>query len=282
MIDRNWNDERRAQRVADRWSFWIILAVMLGFAVVHSLSAITESAWRSEVLPPAASWVSAFSSFAAMAVLVPFIQRAASHAPVSLDTWRWTIPAHFIVSLAVCAAHVTGMVLIRKAFGPLLFNDPYTFFGPETGELLYEYRKDALTYAGFLFIIQSSRDVEQHRLEAQAAREDARREKRLTLKCGGRTIWIEARDLIAAKAAGNYVEVRTETGRHLARTTLAALESQLEEAGVRAARVHRSYLVNLDKILEAAPTGSGDLVIRLTDGESVPASRRFRGKLDAA
>lgn len=282
MFEQEWNREQRAGRKADRQSALLIVAILLSFTLVDSLSTLTEFAREGEYINPAAPWLLNLTSVSILTALIPVMLWTASRAPVTAETWRWSLPVHLGVSLVLSLIHVAAMVAIRKLLWPVLFGEPYTFFNSLFGDFFYEYRKDIFAYAGFILIIQSSREYQQQRLETAAAREDARRDKRLTLKCGGRTIWMAAGELITAKAAGNYVEVKTETGEHLARTTLAALERQLDEAGIRAARVHRSYLINLDKILEAAPTSSGDLSIRMKDGSEIPGSRRFRDKLHAA
>ncbi len=66
---------------------------------------------------------------------------------------------------------------------------------------------------------------------------------------------------------------------HLARATLASIERQLEDAGARAARVHRSWIVNTDQIVKTEPTGEGDVRIEMTDGTIIPGSRRYRDRL---
>ena len=42
------------------------------------------------------------------------------------------------------------------------------------------------------------------------------------------------------------------------------------------ARVHRSYIVNLDEVVEIKPTDGGDARIKMKDGSIVPCSRRYR------
>ncbi len=86
----------------------------------------------------------------------------------------------------------------------------------------------------------------QNQLESRAVDEVASREHRLMLKSGGRTILLNAGDVIHAKAAGNYVEVSTAGKTHLVRMTLTELERLLEETGGSHVRVHRSHIVNLD------------------------------------
>jgi len=116
-------------------------------------------------------------------------------------------------------------------------------------------------------------------MEATAACRDARETQRLTLKCGGRVMHLEATNFLAAKAAGNYVEIDFQTGSHLARITLGELQNQLLEARVDAIRCHRSWLVNQDQIREIRPTGEGDVEITLDSGQQIPGSRRYRDQL---
>jgi DNA-binding LytR/AlgR family response regulator len=82
-----------------------------------------------------------------------------------------------------------------------------------------------------------------------------------------------------AKAADNYVEVKANGVTHLARMTLAALETQLRLAGIDAVRVHRSYVVNRAWISEIIPSGDGDFRIRMSDGSELRGSRRYRENL---
>ncbi|MEZ5954952.1 MAG: LytTR family DNA-binding domain-containing protein [Hyphomonas sp.] len=48
------------------------------------------------------------------------------------------------------------------------------------------------------------------------------------------------------------------------------------------ARVHRSHIVNLDRVRAISPTGEGDAVIELDTGETVPGSRRYRDRFAPA
>jgi DNA-binding LytR/AlgR family response regulator len=58
---------------------------------------------------------------------------------------------------------------------------------------------------------------------------------------------------------------------------MAAIESRLDPG--RFVRVHRSYIVNLDCVLEIEPLESGDARAKMRDGSQVPVSRRYRDAL---
>jgi DNA-binding LytR/AlgR family response regulator len=84
-------------------------------------------------------------------------------------------------------------------------------------------------------------------------------------------------DIIALEAAGDYVSLHVGSGRKvLANASLTALESELPDNFIR---VHRSFLVNADKIvsLKRLPQGTGELV--LTAGTTIPVSRRILPQL---
>ncbi|MEQ9316382.1 MAG: LytTR family DNA-binding domain-containing protein, partial [Henriciella sp.] len=99
---------------------------------------------------------------------------------------------------------------------------------------------------------------------------------------GGRTFFVDASDIVLARAASNYVEVVTPAHTYLARSTLAELERLLVAADGRHLRVHRSYIVNRDRIRTISPTGDGNVSIELDTGETVPGSRSYRDRLPGA
>jgi two-component system LytT family response regulator len=86
---------------------------------------------------------------------------------------------------------------------------------------------------------------------------------------------VEALDWI--EAAGNYVHLHVDGKVHLLRETLGAFESRLPVG--RFARVHRTAIVNLDRIVEFHPTLGGDFSITLRSGEQVRMSRTYRGRI---
>mgnify|MGYP003873494611 CR=1 FL=1 len=193
--------------------------------------------------------------------------------------WRIAVPVHLAAIAAFSTLHVFAMAWTREALAPVLFGIDYTFFENPMREFIYELRKDVLTYMTQFLVLTGFRAAETSKLEVRGARAEARQTRRLTLKCGGRIIRLDAGAFTSARAAGNYVEVHTGQTEHLARMTLGELENQLAEAGIDAVRVHRSWLVNRDAIAEIVPTGEGDVRIRLGNGTELPGSRRYRDRL---
>ena len=75
--------------------------------------------------------------------------------------------------------------------------------------------------------------------------------------------WIEADDYYAA--------VHARQGRHLVRESLASLERRLD--GARFVRVHRSAIVNIDRVREVRRE-AGEILLLLRNGACIPVSRR--------
>lgn len=83
--------------------------------------------------------------------------------------------------------------------------------------------------------------------------------------------WIEAE--------GNYVRLHDRAASHRYRRTLDALESRLDSR--RFVRTHRSAIVNVERILELHPAGSGGYDVLLRDGTRVPLSRGYKKRVFA-
>jgi hypothetical protein len=81
---------------------------------------------------------------------------------------------------------------------------------------------------------------------------------------------IELDEIILVAAADDYAEIVTSTARHLARKSLSDFEAELPSSFVR---VHRSTLINLDRLVRAEPAGAGRMTLHLSGGQTVVASR---------
>jgi two-component system, LytTR family, response regulator len=75
-------------------------------------------------------------------------------------------------------------------------------------------------------------------------------------------------------ADGNYVRVHVGTSQYLVRSTLTALAARLDRA--QFARIHRSTIVNLQRVREIQPWFGGDCIALLHDGQKLKVSRTLR------
>ena len=106
-----------------------------------------------------------------------------------------------------------------------------------------------------------------------APRADAAAE-RLLINTDGRLVPVRVADIDWIEAAGNYVRLHVDKSVQMSRDTLSGMEKRLDPA--RFARIHRSAIVNLDRVKELQAWFSGDFVVILTTGERLRLCRSFR------
>lgn len=260
------------------------LALTLVNAVANSATALIDvrrldldfAGWE----PAVWEWSSGLMWLAVLPAIVWFTRRF----PLHWDTWRRQLPWHLLASVVVSLVHVLGMVGLRKlayATQGMSYD-----FGPWPTELLYEYLKDVRTYAAMVAIIEIYRLL-LRRMQGEASLLDAPdegapvepvdRPERFLVRKLGREFLVAANDIEWLQACGNYVNLRVRSHDYPLRSTIGGIESKLDPG--RFARIHRSYMVNLDQIVSIEPLETGDARLHLKDGTALPCSRRYRGGL---
>ena len=101
--------------------------------------------------------------------------------------------------------------------------------------------------------------------------------RRFLVKTASRVYAVRADDVETIEAAGHYVELRTAAGTHLVRDSLSAIERRLDPA--RFVRVHRSTVVNVDKVAELRPAFHGEFEVVMTSGRRLHCSRTYAADL---
>jgi len=102
--------------------------------------------------------------------------------------------------------------------------------------------------------------------------------ERIVVKAGGRVTFLEVKDLDWIDAAGVYLQLHFGDKTHLYRSSLGSLLQRLDPQ--RFVRVHRSTVVNTERIRELRPRGHGDFTIELHDGRELTLSRQYRSQLE--
>lgn len=106
------------------------------------------------------------------------------------------------------------------------------------------------------------------------------REKRLTrliVRSAGRISFVRVEEIDWLEAADNYVRIHVSRESHLIRETLQSLEERLDPT--KFFRIHRSTVVNFDRIKEMQPLFHGDYLVRLRDGTELTLTRNYKEKL---
>lgn len=101
--------------------------------------------------------------------------------------------------------------------------------------------------------------------------------RKLAIKDHDSTVLVCIDDIDWVDAAGDYmcIHVRGET--HIMRSTLKHLMSRLDPEKFK--RIHRSTVVNLDRIVKAAPLQKGEYMLDLSCGEKLKVSRNYRQEI---
>jgi two-component system LytT family response regulator len=102
---------------------------------------------------------------------------------------------------------------------------------------------------------------------------------RLVVKSSGRVYFVRIADIDWCEAAGNYVSLHVGAQSHLIRETMSHLEAQLDAR--QFVRIHRSTIVNVDRIQELRSSFNGEHVVVLRDGSRLTLSRGYRDTLQA-
>ena len=246
--------------------------VLLAWAVctVNALSILHDVARDGGSIPSWQPWVTEYTSLAGSIVALPigiFAARLAGSARPLAAKAMILIPA----SLAFSLLHIGVMVGLRM----LIWRSQSEIYRFDLGgEYLYEYRKDALSFAVLLLFLALARRLPPVRRGAPAEAGPVR----VLLADGRRGIEVDPADLRAVRGGGNYVElIFADDRRRLIRSTLEAAEAALAGHGFR--RTHKSWLVRLSLVGGMERTDAGDFRLRLDDQFVVPLSRRSRAVL---
>jgi len=100
---------------------------------------------------------------------------------------------------------------------------------------------------------------------------------RLAIKDAGETTLVETKDIDWVDAAGDYMCVHANNVTHVMRITMKQLEAKLDPVVFQ--RVHRSTIVNLDRVTKVCSHMNGEFYLALSNGSSVKMSRSYKDKV---
>ena len=132
--------------------------------------------------------------------------------------------------------------------------------------------------------LQQSREAIDARLLAlledlRAERRGQRQADRLIVKSAGRVFFLRTEEIDWVEAAGNYVRLHARNESHLLRESMKNMEARLDSATF--VRIHRSAIVNIDRVKELEPWFHGEYIVIMRDGTRLTASRVYSDRLSA-
>ena len=111
-------------------------------------------------------------------------------------------------------------------------------------------------------------------------RRDQPKTDRLVVKSGGRLFFLRTDEIDWIEAAGNYVRLHVGPASHLLRETMNAIEGRLDPE--KFFRIHRSRIVNMERIQEMQPWLNGEYAVAAADRNPPDAQPRLPGKAPGA
>lgn len=263
---------------------------------VNSASVTNDLARRGVAFAPAEPWIWELSSALSLLLwLLPvllFDQRLRAR----VTTWRARLVAYAAASLVFSLGHVLTMVALRHL--AYRFIGQRYEFGPWLDGLLYEYRKDVLSFVAILVVAalwrlwaQRGRPAPSPSTQAPVAPGVASEAAAPAMPTSAglsvpaaptfivRTatqgdLLVRADEVDWVEAQGNYVALHVGQELRLLRHTMAEMETRLRDHGF--IRTHRRALVNRERMQAIIPPELGELGVRLSSGQIAPLSESRR------
>jgi len=101
--------------------------------------------------------------------------------------------------------------------------------------------------------------------------------ERLVVKSAGRLFFLRSEEIDWIESSGNYVCLHVGSETHLLRETMSSLEARLDPNSF--IRIHRTAIVNVDRIKELQPLFHGEYEVVLRGGARLTLSRSYRDRL---
>ncbi|MFT7221140.1 MAG: two-component system LytT family response regulator [Candidatus Azotimanducaceae bacterium] len=101
--------------------------------------------------------------------------------------------------------------------------------------------------------------------------------EKIAIKDGGETTLVQVNDIDWIDAAGDYMCVHANDETHIMRVTMKQLDEQLDPANFQ--RVHRSTIVNLDRVTKVCSHMNGEFHLILNNGAAIKMSRSYKEKV---
>ncbi|MDO8542889.1 MAG: LytTR family DNA-binding domain-containing protein [Opitutaceae bacterium] len=112
----------------------------------------------------------------------------------------------------------------------------------------------------------------------QAAKDESAAE-RILIKSSGEIFFLKPEEIDWIEAEGDYMKFHVNGRSHLMRETMARLEARLDPT--RFIRIHRSTIVNIDRLRKLSPSFAGEYAVVLHDGTKLKLSRGYHERIAA-
>ncbi len=265
---------------APKWT--AILAVVTFLALLSA----AQIYLRQRAAGESPSWLEAVATnllaWLPWAVIAPAVFWLGRRVPLAAKRWWANAAVHLGAAVVVAIGFLTYLTVFWFAVFPEIMGTT-TFlraFGDALGEFFL------VAFMGYWLIVAVGfgievfgryREVASARADA-AARPEPEAPRRLEVRSRGRVRYVDVDDIDWIEASGSYVRLHTDEREWLLRRTLAGLSDEL---GERFVRIHRSAVVNSERVVELRPLSHGEAMVRLKSGQERKVSRSYRKHVES-
>ncbi|MBC7365276.1 MAG: response regulator transcription factor [Undibacterium sp.] len=121
--------------------------------------------------------------------------------------------------------------------------------------------------------------LQNHSARVAAERVETNARDRILVKSSGEIFFLKADEIDWIEAEGDYMKFHVAGRAHLMRETMARLESRLD--GKHFIRIHRSTIVNINRVRKLSPSFAGEYAVVLVDGTKLKLSRGYHDRVAA-
>lgn len=212
------------------------------------------------------------TSAVAALIMISFVVYWLRQFPLEKARWLPAAVGHAVGTAVFAFGHYSLMVLFRVIVHRLNGLE-YHWVSGYVPNLIVEYQKDLKIYFGIVVVVLAYQFYRRARSQAPPPTSAA---QKLVVQTGNGESIVRVDDIDYLEASRNYIAVHAGGREYLLRDTMANIENRF--SGSRFARVHRSYMVNVEKIAEINSVDGGQQ-ITLSGGARLPVSRRYREAL---
>ena len=179
-------------------------------------------------------------------------------------------------NLLVGLASGLAALLTAVILNPVLFS----LLGSPVAQMPFEIVSTDTLYFGLFYFVWSLLYLRRVGSSHAARTDDGKQgnEHKITIEVRGEARSLETTDLVCVQSNGDYIELTTDKGTYLKKQTLSNFEHRLPPDGF--ARVHRTTIVNKDKIVSVIAKGRGVYEMTLAGGATVQSSRSYKHAID--
>lgn len=205
------------------------------------------------------------------ALLAPALLLMFAHFPIDLrDPWR-PLAGYFVVSILVVGlklvltAPITAVLIWKPLSVETMDGVRWLLANRATSNLII-----------FWMLLSAYTGYRYYTLSAGVDRDEAPSDplSRIPVRLGDRTRFVAIGEISFIEAERNQLVIHTAGARHSIRAALHELQRRLPPH--RFLRIHRSRLVNVDRIEAIEPWGRGDYVLIMKDGRQLVSGKTYR------